>query len=413
MDNPTIRLSMVNDAQELVARLACVLTLASDSVLQAGVRGLAGVRAGSPIAARLPASKAWLVLTEAAPTAIMRQPPPLIPKIELDDPFAEGGPLRADLLAATEAAHSFQEAYELLMPIFNPPAPVTRAMMTELLPWAPAFEYSALRILTHSVMLLDTLRPPLLVEVNAGSKGLEPRLQEYAGLLRTAADLQLFVADEGARPWLNEMAHSFEWRHWTPSWQFTRERVVDVLPAAAWSVRAFGPGVVDDYLSALLRSAHPMQVFDALFGLVALALSTPGSAQAIATEIRARKAFIDTLIEGETDRVAWMATSALEVIAEPEAAVRRLTADGFLGDPAAPGPLLRRLLVVARDHDPVEPLQGDRTPLALSALPLIFATDRAAGYPDAAAPSLAGTTIVERLQRAWIPASARVRQVVH
>jgi hypothetical protein len=209
------------------------------------------------------------------------------------------------------------------------------------------------------------------------------------------------------------MAHSFEWRHWTPSWQFMRERVVDVLPAAAWSVRAYGPGVVDDYLSALLRSAHPMQVFDALFGLVALALSTTGSAQAIATEIRTRKAFVNTPIEGEADRVAWMVTSALEVIAEPDAAVRRLTADGFLGHPSDPGPLLRRLLIEARDHDPVEPLLGDRTPLALSALPLIFATDRAAGYPDASAPNPTSATIVERLQRAWVPASARVRQVVH
>jgi len=55
---------------------------------------------------------------------------------------------------------------------------------------------------------------------------------------------------------------------------------------AARSAAAFGESVVEGYLKRLTQAKHPMMVFDAFFGLSAIALANPSSKAAIIAELR-------------------------------------------------------------------------------------------------------------------------------
>jgi hypothetical protein len=75
------------------------------------------------------------------------------------------------------------------------------------------------------------------------------------------------------------MAKSFTWTNWTPTFPLVRERTVWLSAAAARSAIAFGAAVVDRYVDALVRATHITQLFDALFGLTAIALSDQDEAR--------------------------------------------------------------------------------------------------------------------------------------
>ncbi|WP_145986981.1 hypothetical protein [Bradyrhizobium vignae] len=59
---------------------------------------------------------------------------------------------------------------------------------------------------------------------------------------------------------------------WTPSLGFTRERTVWLAAVGAKSAAAFGPAMIEFYVHALGASRHAIRIFDALFGLAAIAL---------------------------------------------------------------------------------------------------------------------------------------------
>jgi hypothetical protein len=81
------------------------------------------------------------------------------------------------------------------------------------------------------------------------------------------------------------MANSFVWENWTPSFVLLRERTFWLAAIAVRSAAAFGESVVEGYLRRLSQAKHPMMVFDALFGLTAIALANPSSKALILTEL--------------------------------------------------------------------------------------------------------------------------------
>ena len=81
------------------------------------------------------------------------------------------------------------------------------------------------------------------------------------------------------------MANSFTWTYWTPTFPLIRERTIWLAAAAARSAIAFGTAVVDRYIDALSRASHVMKLFDALFGLAAIALSDNAAHESIANRI--------------------------------------------------------------------------------------------------------------------------------
>lgn len=401
MDNDAIRRSILTDVDEVVSRLACALTLSSSPTLQAEVRRFAGLAEGAAFAGRLPVSDCWVQVSGSGAGQPVRRPPRGVAAIELEAPFEAGGPLRPALEAATDQVGGFRQAYDLLTPLFDATSPRTRGQMVELVRWAPTFEILATRISARGVMLVDALRDEVLATLDAQTPEADLRLREYAGLLRMIADLQLLAADDGARPRLEGMGRSFQWRQWTPSWPLVRERLIEFTPAAAWSAQAFGPSFVESYLEALVRSTHLVLVLDALFGLIALALSAPSEARIIAAEIRGRRAFIQTPVPSESGHVDWLVAAASEVIAAPEAATRVLAwATGFSGA-LKPDRLLPHVLAQLRAHDPADPVSGGSAPLAFAILPLILAGGRADAYPPAPLGALPAAAMSEGLRRAW------------
>jgi hypothetical protein len=411
MDNDSIRSSILTDVDEVVARLACALTLTSSLSLQADVRRFAGLPRDVAFAARLPSSHCWILAGDPAHPPL-REPPRDVPHVELGEPFDRGGSLREALQKATDEVGGFGQAYGLLTPVFDVAAPRSRAQMDDLIKWAPTFEQQATRISTLEIMLVDALRKDVIAGLATPTAEAELRVREYVGLLRMIADLQLLASDDGARPWLEGMAKSFEWKHWTPSWPLVRERFVEFMPAAAWSVQAFGPSLIDGYLGALVRSSHPMLVFDALFGLIALALSAQGQAPAIAAEIKSRRAFIQTPVAAEGGLVGWLVTAALEVIEGSDKTKSRLAERFGFGGALQPDHLLPRILADTREHDAADPLIGDSMPLAFALLPVILGGKRRDAYPEAPMGDLPTERMVDALRRAWGVAS-RPRTLIH
>src|SRR5260221_7048009 len=85
------------------------------------------------------------------------------------------------------------------------------------------------------------------------------------------------------------MASQFRWTMWTPTFPLLRERTVWLAACAARSAVAFGEPAIGQYLATLSKAEHPMKAFDALFGLVAIALDRKDSAASILSEIRSLK----------------------------------------------------------------------------------------------------------------------------
>jgi hypothetical protein len=161
-------------------------------------------------------------------------------------------------------------AMQNVSPFFSPERLPTRAEFAELWRWAPIIEKQAYRICARLIDLMEglrasALREPKAVEATGNS------VERYYGLLHTMAHLTLLASSPGAGPWLRGMAKSFTWVNWTPTFPLVRERTVWVAAAAARSAAVFGADVLPLYFEALTRARHPMQVFDALFGLVAIA----------------------------------------------------------------------------------------------------------------------------------------------
>ena len=78
------------------------------------------------------------------------------------------------------------------------------------------------------------------------------------------------------RPLARPDPGQFDWINWTPTFTLLRERTVWLAACAARSAAAFGEPVVERYLSPLGRASHPFKIFDALFGLTAIALGNLG-----------------------------------------------------------------------------------------------------------------------------------------
>ena len=89
------------------------------------------------------------------------------------------------------------------------------------------------------------------------------------------------------------MASQLSWTMWTPTFPLLRERTVWLAACAARSAVAFGEPVIGQYLATLSKAEHPMKAFDALFGLVAIALDRKALARSILSEIRSLKQTLD------------------------------------------------------------------------------------------------------------------------
>ena len=224
--------------------------------------------------------------------------------------------LRRRSTRATEAA---SDATSAILPVSAiGQRPSRRDEYVRLEKWAPLIERVAYRFCAHAKEELNSWRARAFEEAALDTLPSETVIQRYYALAHTSAHLTLLCAGSGARPWLSEMARSFSWTNWTPTFPLVRERTLWLAAAAARSAAAFGPDVVDPYFDALSRARHVTLVFDALFGLAAIALTHKDTREFIVQRISAQsEARVDRPIVG-ADFVTIAYLSALSCLTRGE-----------------------------------------------------------------------------------------------
>ena len=179
-----------------------------------------------------------------------------------------------------------QEVWDFIKYARDHGIPLTGPRIAEITSWAPVIEVVAYQYFTNAGILLDNIRRPILAD-GVSSADRDSRLIGYWSVLHTMGHLLTVASSTGARPWLTQMAMSFEWRTWSPTFTLSRERTLWLMAAAVKSAVTFGEAVVEKYLKKLSASDHPVKSFDALAGLVAIGLDQPNSSGHILTELLA------------------------------------------------------------------------------------------------------------------------------
>jgi hypothetical protein len=265
-------------------------------------------------------------------------------------------------------------------------------------------ERTAYRLCARSMAELDAWRPTASREVAEGNLQKNSMLEKYYALSHTVAHLTWLCSSVDARPWLVDMAKSFPWVHWTPSFPLIRERTMWLGAAAARSASTFGAGVVDLYLKSLAESRHVLKVFDALFGLTAIALSDETAFDSVLTGITLQAS------AGERRDIAGAALaevayrSAIGVLQRCKARVAPL-ADSLAALSWQPGSPDGLATFEAFRADPtLVDRRGEM--IGFAALPAIFAAQPSSAYPPRATRSHALLPAIEEMgeifRRAWV-----------
>ena len=197
-----------------------------------------------------------------------------------------------------------------------------------------------------------------------------------------------------------EMAASFSWSTWSPTFVLSRERTLWLVAAAAKSAVAFGEAVIDKYLNKLSSADHPLKELDALLGLVSIELDSAQIGRYLIAELEAiDRAADDTLIRSEY--FPELLQSAIEVLRDPEQATRRFRAirRAQSKNPKSKSPRLFGL--DALRSDPATMLSSGHC-LGLLALPTIIGSHPSEYYPRHSSPGfLIRPAQSAILRRAW------------
>lgn len=314
---------------EIARVLAVAMAIGADRGLKETLRRLAGVAPESTFAVSQADQDVWLTV-QAGGVVAGRRRPSGVAVVEKEALRANGRSIAQAMSTALARSSVLADASRLVGPLLGPAETPSRREFATLLPWAPAIEQVAYKTAASIAVTLDLLRPYILSDLHDGVPVRPNLLRQYWQRMHAMAQLVLLGSDAAASPWLGQMAQQFDWVNWTPTFTLLRERTTWLAACAARSSAAFGEPVVARYLAKLEAESHPFKIFDALFGLSAIALGNPGLAASIASEIRlvrsmveaggrlsspyARRAYLDAieLIEGTAE---WAGRDAPEVVA--------------------------------------------------------------------------------------------------
>jgi hypothetical protein len=359
-----------------------------------------GIAHDATICISLPRSFGWLTLGSGCPV-VRRTPDRAYPQVDTDELIAANPGLSAQMRAAAARTGAVDIAAAWLAEVFEPGRSPLRRDLLELWRWAPILEHVAYRFSARCVVWLDSIRRETLGKCDAGCADADASSRRYWDGALTLAHATLLASSREATPWLSDMAASFTWHSWTPSFPLFRERSLWMAAVAAKSAIAFGPSVVDRYLETLERARSPMRVLDSLFGLTALALDVRDLGDHIAAELRAREPRSDGGYDAQM--IARAYASALSVIGNPEVGVREVTESGLLGADSArdDGGLFTDVMM---NCDPGAFLPSGQV-LGLAALPLLINVEPETFYAATPARRKAAAPregeIGQLLRRAW------------
>ncbi len=317
--NPAILRGKAHET-EIAKVLAVALAMGTDRDLKKTLRTLSGAPTGSAFAVSQPNGSGWLTV-EAERVVAGRHRPKGLAVVEEHMLRAHGPSIARKMADALAQSSVLAEAAKLVRPLLGPAEVPSRREFAALLPWTSALEQIAYKTAASITVTLDILRPYILARLRVGETVPPELLGQYWQRMHAAAQFVLLASDPGAAPWLGEMAGQFDWINWTPTFTLLRERTAWLAACAARSAAAFGEPVVQRYLSRLGTASHPFKIFDALFGLAAIALGNSDLSMPIAREVRlleplaapaVRHIYDDALdlIEGKAD---WAGDDAPEI----------------------------------------------------------------------------------------------------
>lgn len=402
-------LSVMSDGLvELTVTLGLGLAIREDQILQAQLRALAGVTAADPLVVSSVVPGLWLEHREASGITYSREEPQGVPGVDFDRLAISDNHFKGMVEHALNRTQARERAIRLLNPLFRAGRMPSREEFSAVNVHAPLLEQVAFKYAIRGLTLLDAIRPGLQSQLRNTALSENPRLHLYWSCAHSVAYLLMIAASPKARPWLAKMAGEFVWGTWTPSFPLLRERTVWLAAAAARAAIAFGPSVVEPYFSVLASAESQVKVFDALFGLVAIALDEPPARSAIQREIARRAATLGPMKTGNDTHLMAIYSAALAVLDDAERDAPTQEAKQALHWPSAvfgfATPAALRM----------DPLVGRYVGFAI--LPLVcssrvsdhFPIDQAGevGFPEAA-------EMAAMFRRAWATETRATASVLH
>ncbi|MGY4256688.1 hypothetical protein ACVI1L_003756 [Bradyrhizobium sp. USDA 4516] len=297
-------------------------------------------------------------------------------------------------------AKSRDIAFDLLAPFALPGRFPSRTEFQSVFRWAPLIELLAYALATRYLAALEDLRERARGEVNTAFSAGECN---FCAMAHIMAHFVLMSSDAHEHS-LIEAAKSSILNGWTPSLAFTRARTVWLAAAGAKSAAAFGPTAFECYLPVLATARHAFQIFDALFGLTAIALSHDHAREEVLQAVKHHEQLVGDRSVDDIDCVTLAFRSAIEVLKwrageqSPVAALERLGwSRDHEGDGLASPPAFRL--------DPTETAPNGMM-LGFSALPAILRASPAQHYPRSKARvyrlKLRETEMLQIARRAWL-----------
>lgn len=297
-------------------------------------------------------------------------------------------------------ARSRDVALDLLAPMMLPGRFPSRTEFQSVFRWAPIIEVFAYALATRHLAALEDLRERVTAKANTTFSTDECN---YCATTHTMAHFVLMSSDAPEYS-LIEAAKSSTLNGWTPSLAFTRARTVWLAAAGAKSAAAFGPTAFECYLPVLATARHAFRIFDALFGLTAIALSHGHVREEVLQAVKHHAQMVGDRSVDDIDCVRLAFRSAIEMLKwragdhSPPAALDRL---GWSRDHEGDGlasPQAFRL-------DPTDTAPNGMM-LGFSALPAILRASPAQHYPRSKARvyrlKLRETEMLQITRRAWL-----------
>ncbi len=398
-----VRPAIFPGVAEMHSLIAMVLAMRSAPALRARMHELMHIADDRPFLLSRFQGTVWIEVGAGNSLRVLRKQVSGLPFVDIDQVLRAEPALKNAIQASIGETGANSTAMRLLDPILDTRMFPARADMEELRRWAPLLEYAAYQSGAYAMVWLDAGRPMIVKGQASDAKRM---LFPYWSGMHIMAHLVFLASEPDASSWLGEMARQFDWKSWTPSFPFLRERTMWLAACAARSAIAFGTSVIDRYVGVLAAALHATKVFDALFGLTAIALRYPAEAPHIVAELQdlRRTSAVSPL---HREYVEQMYRDAIDAIAGRVPAGR---ADNE--DTASLGwrPRGRQGLatVAALHSDPMAMAPSGRL-LGLSVLPTIVDAPPSDYYPAAGAKRVlhfSDEIIAQILFRAWKAGSA-------
>lgn len=313
---------------DLFEMLALGLTLEGDHAIQDRLRPDERER----FCVQLEGRETWIEIGGRRAAKSHRMRPEHLAEAILPAADARDPRLTEELNAAAGRTVAYKRSAEMLGSAISLTVMPGRQAIDAILRWAPTLETAAYSAGASIMTLLDHDRPMLFADAPKGERTARSIRRRYWAKVNLMGRLTLLSTPAAARNWLGEMANSFDWIAWTPSWPLLRERSLWLAAIGGRAAASFGSAVVDPYFETMRRDRRPMKTLDALFGLTAVALGAPSERKAILIEM---KNSLPSLRASELlglPMIELAAAQALDAMRDPETALQRsIAALGLLG----------------------------------------------------------------------------------